>query len=206
MNTDTVSSGSVENFVVVADVLPSSTVASCYAPMKAPLLLKQNIDALLRKKGLARKDLAQWCYKSESWISKIYREERRQFPIELLDRIADCFGLATYQLFQPGIASTTERRSLIDRRGGKERRQGYAQRVMLDLQTEIEPFRGKRADAEPPSPLAAAVRRLTEDYERKVSALLAQADAGGQAAAHRRRLPQASQSGRSARGSDSAKG
>jgi len=85
--------------------------------------MKSNIDALLRARGQTRKDLAQWCRRTESWISKIMREDRREFPMQYFDRIADFFGIATYQLLQPGITPLTERRSKgTPRRSGKDRR------------------------------------------------------------------------------------
>ena len=90
--------------------------------MKANALIKANVDALLKKRHLTRRDLAQWCRKSESWISKVMTEDRREFPLKYLDRIADFFGMAAYQLFQPGIAGGSERRSGLDRRTGKDRR------------------------------------------------------------------------------------
>lgn len=90
--------------------------------MQANRLMKQNIDALLRARGQTRKDLALWCRKTESWISKIMRSERREFPMKYFDRIADFFGLATYQLLQPGINPLTERRSRLNRRVVPDRR------------------------------------------------------------------------------------
>lgn len=90
--------------------------------MKANALLKSNVDALLKARHQTRKDLAHWCRKSESWISKVMTEERREFPLNTLDRIADFFGLATYQLLQPGLTGAAERRKGMDRRSGKDRR------------------------------------------------------------------------------------
>jgi hypothetical protein len=90
--------------------------------MHANRLMKQNIDALLRARGQTRKDLAVWCRKTESWISKIMKEDRREFPMKYFDRIADFFGIATYQLLQPGISPLTERRSKLDRRVMRDRR------------------------------------------------------------------------------------
>jgi hypothetical protein len=90
--------------------------------MRANALIKHNIDAILKERKQSRKDLAQWCRKSESWISKIMNEERREFPMKHWDRIADFFGLAAYQLLQPGRSTQSERRSGLDRRAGKERR------------------------------------------------------------------------------------
>lgn len=89
--------------------------------MKANELMKRNIDALLKQRHLSRKDLALWCRRGESWISKIMKEDRREFPMKYWDRIADFFGMAAYQLLQPGIGGH-ERRSGSDRRTGKDRR------------------------------------------------------------------------------------
>jgi hypothetical protein len=90
--------------------------------MHANRLMKSNVDALLRARGQSRKDLAIWCRKTESWISKIMGEEQREFPMKYFDRIADFFGIATYQLLQPGITPLTERRSKLPRRSGQDRR------------------------------------------------------------------------------------
>jgi hypothetical protein len=90
--------------------------------MRANALIKQNVDGLLRQRHQSRKDLAQWCRKSESWLSKIMNEERREFPMKYWDRIADFFGLSAYQLLQPGRSTQSERRSGLDRRAGKDRR------------------------------------------------------------------------------------
>jgi transcriptional regulator with XRE-family HTH domain len=91
--------------------------------LKAHLLLKSNIDALLFARGLNRKDLAAYCRRSESWLSQIFRDPERNMPLKYLDRIADFFGIATYQLFQPGLSSRVgERRSGRERRSGMDRR------------------------------------------------------------------------------------
>ncbi len=101
--------------------------------IKSHLLLKENIDALLSERHQRRKDLAQWCRRSESWLSQIFTNDERNVPLKYLDRIADFFGLATYQLFQPGIAARYERRK-ADRRTGKDRRIGAMnQRVRQSL-------------------------------------------------------------------------
>ncbi len=89
--------------------------------VKAPLLLKHNIDTMLVARGQTRKDLAMWCRRSESWMSQIFTNEERGIPLKYLDRIADFFGIATYQLLQPGISPLTERRAKT-RRSGRDRR------------------------------------------------------------------------------------
>ena len=89
--------------------------------MKAEALLKANVDALLRARHLTRHDLAVWCRRSDGWLSKILGKDNRNVPLEYLDRIADFFGLATYQLFQPGLGGVGERRR-AERRTMKDRR------------------------------------------------------------------------------------
>lgn len=171
--------------------------------MKAGLLIKANIDTLLRARNQSRKDLAQYCYKSESWISKIFKEPRRAFSLRDVDRIADFFGIATYQLFQPGISSLTERR-LSERRVSSDRRIGHAQRAMLSTAVDIDAHRPPRKGAPhavvaSSSPVLEAVHRETEAYERRISALLAQhTGSGGQAPSPRRALPPAPEGGRAA--------
>lgn len=89
--------------------------------LKASELLKHNIDALLQARGQNKAELARWCRRSRSWMDKIFSEDRREVPLKYLDRIADFFGIATYQLFQPGISPLTERRK-AERRAGTDRR------------------------------------------------------------------------------------
>jgi hypothetical protein len=170
--------------------------------MKANRLLKANIDALLRGRRQTRKDLAQWCYRSESWISNIFKEERREFAVSILDRVADFFGVETYQLFQPGITPLLERRSAADRRKGRERRIGHAHRLMVSLDSAVHPYRSTPSHEETvghavrPSPRAAAdlharIARLTQQYEADLSALVSEADAGRQAPADPATQPKA---------------
>jgi hypothetical protein len=111
------------------DGTATAYVVDSYHPMQANLLLKTNIDALLRARGQTRKDLAFWCRRTESWISKAFRDPNRSIPLRYFDRIADFFGLATYQLFQPGITPYTERRSKRERRSGIDRRLSHIDRI-----------------------------------------------------------------------------
>lgn len=90
--------------------------------MKAGYLFKQNIEALLRARHQTRHDLAFFCGRSDPWLSKILGKDNRNLPLKYLDLIADFFGIAAYQLFQPGISPLAERRKLSDRRQGKDRR------------------------------------------------------------------------------------
>lgn len=94
--------------------------------MHANRQMKQNVSALLKGRRLTQKDLADWCRRSETWISKILKlDSSREFPLKYWDRIADFFGISTYQLLQPGISAVTERRR-HQRRGGADRRVGKA--------------------------------------------------------------------------------
>lgn len=90
--------------------------------LKADALLKHNIDELLRVRRQKRVELSRYCRRSRSWLDKIFSEGRREIPLKYLDRIADFFGIATYQLFQPGISPLTERRRGLDRRSLRDRR------------------------------------------------------------------------------------
>jgi hypothetical protein len=90
--------------------------------MTANQLMKANVKALLKLRGRTPEDLAKWCRNSASWIDKIFREERREFPMKYFDPIAKFFGVEVYQLLQPGIADRSERRSGSDRRKIIDRR------------------------------------------------------------------------------------
>src|SRR5688572_28383343 len=90
--------------------------------LQAGLLLKRNIDALLRARGQTRHDLAMWCRRTDAWLSKIMDPNgARGLPLKYVDRISDFFGITAYQLFQPGISPLMERR-MTERRSGLDRR------------------------------------------------------------------------------------
>lgn len=117
--------------------------------MKAVRLLAENISALIKVQRKTQHDLAQWCHHSDPWLSA-FINGKREIQFSDLDRIADFFGIATYQLFQPGIASSTERRHGFDRRKGTERRISAAQRNMIAVATEIDRIRPRRGSPPPP--------------------------------------------------------
>ena len=172
-----------------SDRLSSAYVSEYCADMRANQLLKNNIAELLKQRGASRKDLAQWCYRSESWISKIFKETRREFPNKYLDRIADFFGLATYQLFQPGVSKWTERRSGLDRRGAKERRISHETQLARNLEARLKPMKGGRVHAETTTAVPDPLREVFRDLERRFARLLSQAESRGQAATPRRAQP-----------------
>lgn len=110
--------------------------------IKATYLFTENVKTLLDRRHHTQKELADWCHRSEVWISKILKRER-QTRMEDLDRIATFFGLATYQLFQPGISPLTERRRGGDRRAGRDRRVSHAHRLMHEVGDQLEHVRRK---------------------------------------------------------------
>lgn len=101
--------------------------------LKASHLLKQNINTLLKARGQTQRDLAVWCRRTESWLSQIFTNDDRGLPVKYLDRIADFFGIATYQLFQPGISPLTERRKADRRKGGDRRVSHLTQQLHATL-------------------------------------------------------------------------
>lgn len=155
--------------------------------MKAVRILSQNISALLAARRQSQHDLAQWCHHSDVWIS-YFLSGKREIQLADLDRIADFFGIATYQLFQPGISQLTERRLGVERRKGADRRIGHQQREVLDLAARVNPARppsrkGSHAAAALVNPIAEELRRLTSEHERRIHQLLSQAQSRGQDAA-----------------------
>lgn len=141
--------------------------------MKAGRRLAENVVELLERHHLTQHDLAQWCRKSDPWVSQFLRGERN-WQLDDLDRVADCFGLQTYQLFLPGVSQRTERRSGVDRRSVKERRVGQARQFMMTTAKEIDGKHPRRRhpDVVSPSAIETAIKRLTSDFEKRLTALL----------------------------------
>ena len=104
--------------------------------------MRNNILALLSARKESQADLAGWLKHSRSWINKFLNGER-QVQLKDLDRIADFFGLATYQLFQPGISPLTERR-VQQRRKLKDRRIGHQHRELQALADVIQKAHPRR--------------------------------------------------------------
>ena len=150
--------------------------------MTAARLLAENVSALLVRHHLKQTDLAKWCRKSDPWVSQFLRG-KRNWQLADLDRVADLFGKKTYELFIPGVAMTTERR-VSDRRSGRERRIGHAQRQAGRLAEAIDVARPRGSHVAPArlpdSPTVREIHRLVLDFNRRLGALVAQADVGGQ--------------------------
>jgi transcriptional regulator with XRE-family HTH domain len=113
--------------------------------LRAVNQLRQNVLELLRVRHEDQKTLAFHMGIDKSTINK-FLKGTREVQLADLDSMADFFGIATYQLFQPGISRLTERRSGRDRRSARERRIGHTQRVMLAVAGEIDRVRPKRED------------------------------------------------------------
>src|SRR3990167_8165103 len=103
------------------------------ADMKATLLLRQHITDLLAARREEQESLELRVGHSEAWINAFLRGKQDNITMRDLDKIAVFFGLATYQLFQPGISSLTERRVMNDRRSGRDRWIGHQQRALQQL-------------------------------------------------------------------------
>jgi len=111
--------------------------------LRADLLLVENIRALLQARGIEDQALAMWCGHRPAWLSKILAHERG-VQIKELGKIADFFGLAVSDLFQFGISTMNERRrkerrSLHDRRTGRDRRERQVGRIHPDVVVRFPP-------------------------------------------------------------------
>jgi transcriptional regulator with XRE-family HTH domain len=168
--------------------------------MRADRLFAENILGLLRLHGQKQSDLAQWCRHSDVWLSNILKT-KREVQIRDLDRIADFFGLATYQLFQPGVSERTERRGGIDRRRQKERRISHETKLARDLEERLRPTSRRRAHGKEAA-VPEQIRAVFRDVERQFSRLLSQAESRGQAPKARRAQSRPSPRARITDGSD----
>jgi hypothetical protein len=173
--------------------------------MKAARILSENVAALLRLKGYKQTDLAQWCKRSDPWVSQFLRGERT-WQLDDLDKVADFFGLNTYDLFRPGIAQRTDRRS-GQRRVIKDRRVRHDVRMAQQLEAQIETARPHRKDLDGDRSTAAAAQArqlhaLIADFARRVSTLIPSTDTGGQTPSPRARRATISGRHRGAHGSD----
>lgn len=90
-------------------------------------IIRQNVPVLMKARQLNQTDVSSWLGKGKSWINK-FLKGTRQIQLKDLDRLADILGVATYQLFQPGIARSAERR-ISERRRRGERRIAHAERL-----------------------------------------------------------------------------
>lgn len=188
-------------------LLPTGPVVSLSTPemehsphRKSLYILRENIRSLLDARGQDQKSLAEWCHHDKSWMNK-FLNEGRGIRVGDFDRIADFFGLATYQLFQPGISRVTERRK-GERRIGRERRISHTGRLASHLQSEVNKFPrfARRADYDLGA-LPASLRALVEKVDREIAAWEA-AQSRRQAAGDRGQVPPAPKNRRGRGGPD----
>lgn len=174
--------------------------------LRALHLIRANISALLTARRQSQTELAFWMRKGKSWINK-FLNGTREIQLKDLDRIADFFGIATYQLFQPGISPLTERRKGYDRRSGSDRRVGHTHRQLRGETEKAHPQRGKDSPHEAATGRkAAALHSLIVDFTARADRLLAEEDARGQAAQTRSALAKTRPRRRASGGSDAPKG
>lgn len=146
--------------------------------LRATQIMRENISALLSARKQSQSDLASWLRKDKSWINK-FLNGHRQIQLKDLDRIADFFGLATFQLFQPGISPLTERRRSGDRRSGHDRRVGHSYREMRELQSVVHPPRAGSHEADQRRQ-AATLRREAEAFLKRIDTVLSSSESGRQ--------------------------
>lgn len=186
----------------------SGSVVKLYSPMTANLLMKQNVSTLLRQRKLSQKDLAMYCHRKESWISKILTVPSREFPMKYWDKIADFLGVSTYQLLQPGMSNLTERRAGVDRRSVKDRRIAPGQRAMLAATVEVDAHHPRRKGPHHGTTPGTTeqIARLVSDFESRLTRLLStEAQSGKQAPTARRKVAGAHPRDRNPGGSDARK-
>ena len=140
--------------------------------MKVARVLAENVTALLKRHRYSQHDLAQWCGHSDAWASQFFTS-KRGWRLDDLDRIADLFGLEPYQLFQPGVAACTERRSQNERRSAKDRRTSPGVRAMLPTSLEIDAHRPQRKELTDVAAVSPAILELVGSLERDFQRLLA---------------------------------
>jgi len=168
--------------------------------MKAARIVAENVAALLERDNYKQTDLAQHCRRSDPWVSQFLRGERT-WQMDDLDKVADFFGLDTFQLFRPGIAQRTERRS-VQRRAGVDRRIRHEVRRAHQLESQLERPRAKESSGVGPTTQARQLHALIADFARRVSTLIPPADTGGQTPSPRPRRAKVSGSDRGTGGSD----
>lgn len=166
--------------------------------MKARLLLARNIHAVLTARGEDQSGIARWCRRKPSWMNKILAG-KRPMHIDDFDRVADYLGLSVYQLFQPGISALTERRKRPERRTGRDRRVGHAQRIVA-LQAPRPQVIPDEAATVPTA--ANELHALVSEFSDRLNRLLEAEDARGQAPRTRKTLSPSRSRRRAVGGSD----
>ncbi len=132
--------------------------------VRALATLRHNITRLLEIHKGSQTELAHWLQHGPSWINKFLNGER-QIQLKDLDRIAQFFGLAPYQLFQPGISQLTERRT-HQRRKHADRRIGSQARYAQDMAAHVNPRRPRASPADAMQEMASLAIQVNEMAQR----------------------------------------
>lgn len=91
-------------------------------PLSAQEQLTRNVNQMLVFTGKKQADLAASLHISQPYISMLLAG-KREWQIEMLDRIAAFFMTTVSALFVTGDGTTIDRRRVSDRRHGCDRRQ-----------------------------------------------------------------------------------
>lgn len=86
--------------------------------MRAQIILRMRIQALLGNEHGRKKSLAQWCGHAPAWLTNVLNGNRL-VGVDDLDKIADFFDITVPQLFEP----SGEKLRFPDRRTNADRRQ-----------------------------------------------------------------------------------
>ena len=157
-------------YFVVSNGMPSNLQS-----IRARLLLARNIHAILMARKESQSELARWCRKSPNWINKILAG-KRPMHIDDFDRVADFLGIGVYQLFQPGISALTERRKPGNRRRGRERRIGHAERMIV-LRDSVAIGDRDETTGRSAADITTDIQALVADFTTRAHSLLAPSDA-----------------------------
>lgn len=141
-------------------------------PMKAHVLLRNNIATLLAARKETQTALSDYCDNHKTWCSQFLSGKRDEIQLEDIDKIADFFGIANYQLMQPGISRLTERRLGIERREGQERRVGAQGRQLASFRAEHTKLPHGGAAIGASASNDSRMQRALVRFHREISALL----------------------------------
>lgn len=170
----------------IVSVSETGSVVSLRRPVKpafadnlrAVIILRENLQILMERRGVDQPSLARWCGHKKSWINKFLNDKtgKKELQLKDLDRISDVLGVLPYQLFQPGMSNRVERRFAADRRGTPERRIGPQGRELAGLRTELGKLPAVAhgsalAHSAAPDPVQHAIDLAVQRFAREIHAL-----------------------------------
>ena len=118
-------------FSGIVDSTPTSSVLPMDVspmPYKPLVQLRLNVEHLLATRKETKADLAREMKIDPSTLTK-FLNGTREIQFHHLEGMQAFFGLSAYELFRPDISPLTERRKIVDRRMGIDRRQHRADRL-----------------------------------------------------------------------------